>query len=84
MYFGTSSARFDYDSFDYESEAKRLTLDEAVREAADRSARDSTHFYRVVPVDDAMSGFRVERIAKGRASKRYYANYLARMARVGG
>jgi hypothetical protein len=84
MYFNTSGTRFDYDSFDFGNEAKRMTLDEAVREAADLAARDSTHFYRVVPVDDAMSRFKVEKVAKQRAAKRYYANYLARMARAGG
>lgn len=84
MYFNTSSTRFDYDSFDFGNEARRMTLDEAVREAADLSARDSTHFYRVIPIDNALSGFTVEKVAKQRAAKRYYANYLARMARAGG
>jgi hypothetical protein len=59
-----------YEAFDY-GEAKPMTLEAAAREAARLAAEDPKHFYRVVPVDAAMKGFRIEKVSKAAEWKRY-------------
>ncbi len=75
--------RLEYDAFDYGNESRKMTLDEAVSEAARLTASDQDHFYRVVPVDSGMSGFRVEKVKKDDAFKRLRVNFLSRLAKVG-
>lgn len=53
-----------YESFDYGEQPKPLKLAEAALEAQRLAARDPQHFYRVIPVDEAMTGFRVEKVSK--------------------
>jgi hypothetical protein len=51
----------DYTLFDFKHfDEKPLTLEEACRQAATKSRQGSGLFFRVVPVDSEMSGFRVE------------------------
>ena len=50
--------RFDYRYYDEEP----LRLDQAAKKADQLSAEDPNSFYRVVPTDDRLSGFRIEKI----------------------
>lgn len=60
-----------YRSFNYGEEIKSMTLEEASREAARLAIHDAQHFYRVVPIDKAMTGFRIEKVSKAGEWKRY-------------
>ncbi len=71
---------FDYDSFDYDFDAKVMPLDEAIREASRLAAADSAHFYRVVATDGKMQHFRVQKISKAKAYAKQKANFASRMA----
>ncbi len=70
-----------YAAFDYGEEAKAMPLDEAAREASRLSAQDPSHFYRVVPVDAAMTGFRIEKVSKAAVWKEYAKRFSERRAR---
>jgi hypothetical protein len=67
----------DYESFtlkDWDSEP--VSLDEAIKKAdALRSAGKT--FCRVVPVDPAMSGFRVEVVTPDEVRERFYSRFAA-------
>ena len=53
----------EYDVFDYKhADEQPMTLDEAVEKAAALRKADRNHFYRIEPVDSAMSGFRVNSV----------------------
>jgi hypothetical protein len=73
---------FDYDSFDYEFDAKPLSLEEASREAARLGASDSKNFYRVVATDGKMRNFRVQKISKAKAYAKQKADFASRMGHV--
>lgn len=69
----------EYDLFDYKhGDEAPMTLDEAAREAATLRASDRSRFYRVVPVDQEMTQFRVKAVA----SEQVYASMLERANRM--
>ena len=76
------SFRLEYDAFDYGNEVRKMTLDEAVSEATRLGASDQEHFYRVIPLDSGMSGFRVEKVKKENAFKRIRLNFISRLAKA--
>jgi len=53
-----------FDSFDYGEKPRSMSLMEAANEAQKLTAQDPSHFYRVVPIDEAMTGFTIEKISK--------------------
>jgi hypothetical protein len=71
---------FDYDSFDYEFDARPLSLEQATHEAARLAALDTQNFYRVVPIDSKMRKFRIQKISKAKAYARQKANFASRLA----
>ena len=53
----------DYDTFQFKHfDEEPLSLEEATRKAAQLHATNAGHFHRIVPVDPAMTGFRVESV----------------------
>jgi hypothetical protein len=55
-----------FDAFDRGkvAKSKSMTVRQAAVEAARLSSHDALHFYRVVPVDEAMTEFRIEKVSK--------------------
>jgi hypothetical protein len=69
----------EYERFDYdESPAKSLSLDEAVKEAANLRRGDKQNFYRVRPVDDNMTGFKIEKVSAASV----YLDYMNRISKT--
>jgi hypothetical protein len=69
----------DFERFSYdEANHDLLTLDEAVRKAADLRHNDSTNFYRVEYADDRHSAFTVTKVPVASV----YADFVARVAKV--
>jgi hypothetical protein len=53
----------EYETFDYAHfDDLGLSLDEAVKKAAQLRSFDPKHFHRIMPVDSNMSSFRVESV----------------------
>jgi hypothetical protein len=77
-----SRIMFDYDSFDYGDEAKKLSLADAIREASRLAAEDADNFYRVVPSDRTMRSFRIEKVSKEKAFTKQYASFASKMAKA--
>jgi hypothetical protein len=71
---------FDYDSFDYEFDAKPMSLEQAIREATRLGATDSQNFYRVVATDSKMRNFRVQKVSKAKAYAKQKADFASRVA----
>jgi len=73
---------FEYDSFNYGDEGKVLSLDEALKTARAQSAQDPVHYYRVIPIDETMRNFRIQKVAKHKVHAKQRARFVARMADV--
>ncbi len=55
----------DYDVFDYKHiEERPATLQEAISKASNLRTSDKSHFHRILPVDESLSGFKVVSISK--------------------
>jgi hypothetical protein len=71
----------DYERFSYdEANQHPLTLDEAVKKAAESRRKDSTNFYRIVHVDDGRTTFVVKKVPVASV----YADFMTRVAKVVG
>jgi hypothetical protein len=63
----------DYELFDYSSpDDAPLPLDEAMRKASQLRAAGNAVFYRVVPVDSEMAGFRVVKVTPEEVRAGFY------------
>jgi hypothetical protein len=70
-------AAVEYDHFSYdESSSRPLSLDEAVKKAAELRKADSANFYRVEATDVTATGFRVEKVSVASV----YADFVSRFA----
>ena len=68
----------DYEQFSYDDASQRpLTLDEAVKKAAELRRKDSTNFYRVVFADDSHTSF----LIKPEPVASVYADFVARVVK---
>lgn len=71
----------DYERFEYKHyDETPLTLEEAVKKAQALRSGDEDSVYRVMPLDDEMTYFYVDRIAKGEL----YASLLSRVSEMWG
>ena len=66
----------EYERFSYDEAAPSMTLDEAVKKAAELRKADSERFHRIETNDG--NTFRVESVSRAEV----YANFLARSARM--
>jgi hypothetical protein len=65
----------DFDRFSYRHfDEQPLTLEEAVKKSQEQKKADPLAAYRVVPTDDQMTGFRIERVSR----EKLYADFLKR------
>jgi hypothetical protein len=65
-----------FDAFDRgkEAKSKSMTVRQAAVEAARLSSHDALHFYHVVPVDEVMTGFHIEKVSKKKEWSRLKVN----------
>jgi hypothetical protein len=67
-----------YDRFDYRHyDEKPLALDEASRKVSEMRRKDPVAVYRIVPTDEELRGFYVDKIAP----LELYAELVARLSR---
>ncbi len=71
-----------FEAFDYGEKPQSMSLLEAANEAVKLSANDALHFYRVVPIDEKMTGFRVEKVSKEKEWQRASDRLRRRSARL--
>ena len=65
----------EYDTFDYKTiDEAPLSLEDAVKKAAQLRTSDTSHFHRIVPTDPSMISFRVDSIPR----EAVYSEYLSR------
>ena len=71
----------EYDLFDLETvDQAPLTLDEAAAKAAELRKGDKSTFYRIVPVDVNLTGFRIEKVP----NEKLYTDFLSSIFRFCG
>lgn len=71
----------DYEKFSYhEANQHSLTLEEAVKKAAELRRKDSANFYRVEYADESHATFTVTKVPVSSV----YADFIARVAKVMG
>ena len=68
----------DYEKFRYDESA--LTLDEAMKKAAELRRKDSSNFYRIENVDESRTTFTVAKVPISTV----YADFIARIAKIVG
>jgi hypothetical protein len=71
----------DYDLFSYEESDQPLSLGEAISRAGALRALDKSHIYRVVPVDQSQTGFRVQIVSREQVRADFLARISAWLAR---
>lgn len=65
----------DYERFSYDEGESTLTLEQAIKKAADLRRGDAEHFYRVKARDQNANEFHVEKVPKTSA----YTEFLSRL-----
>ena len=71
----------EYDLFNLETaDQAPLTLDEAAAKAAELRRGDKSTYYRVVPVDVNLTGFRIEKVP----TEKLYTDFLSSIFRFCG
>lgn len=69
----------DYDKFRYDEATQfPLTLDEAVKKAAELRRNDQSSFYRIEPVNEADNNFVIKKVPVGTV----YAEFIARVTKL--
>jgi shikimate 5-dehydrogenase len=79
MEHATIAETTDYDRFGYKHfDEQPLSLEEAVKKAQDLRSRDQHNVYRVMPLDEEMMQFCVEKVGKSEL----YADLLSRFVKA--
>jgi uncharacterized iron-regulated membrane protein len=69
----------DYERFSYdEADKQSLTLDQAVKKAAELRRGDSAHFYRIEVNDIGSNSFRVDKVPVSSA----YSEFIGRLMKT--
>jgi len=69
----------DYERFEYKHfDEQPLSLEEAIKQAQSLRARDESSVYRVIPLDDDLTGFRVDKVDKSEL----YASLLSKITKL--